>query len=262
MLKVKSLGLASMVVMLGMYSGSASAQSTFVMDDAMKGEIEKVVKETFKNDPGYFMNLMNDHIMEEQAKAEQEEADKMKVEVVKTEGKPFVGAEKPVMEVVYFFDVNCVYCKSIEPVLKKFYTDNKDVRLSFREIPILSQTSNTAAMVGHVVWQMFPEKYPELHSLFMETEGAISDEQIALKVKQVLGVKDADKVFAAVADEKSPVMVKAQDIIKENLDTSREVGITGTPFLYIANTNTAIRGAVPTLADDLNNTLKNLKASK
>ena len=56
-----------------------------------------------------------------------------------------LGPKNASVTIVEFFDYNCGYCKRVFPSLMKIVEENDDVRVVFKEFPILSENSRTAA---------------------------------------------------------------------------------------------------------------------
>ncbi len=78
---------------------------------------------------------------------------------------PWLGAEKPKVTVVEFFDYRCPYCKVVEPELMKRLAAQKDLRIVFKELPILSPQSEYAAYGALLAWR--EGKYRPVHSALM-----------------------------------------------------------------------------------------------
>ena len=54
-----------------------------------------------------------------------------------------LGPKNASVTIVEFFDYNCGYCKRVFPSLMKIVEENDDVRVVFKEFPILSDNSRT-----------------------------------------------------------------------------------------------------------------------
>jgi protein-disulfide isomerase len=63
-------------------------------------------------------------------------------------GSSWRGSAKPDVTLVEFFDYACPYCKASNPVVDRLLKEDKDVRLVYRELPILGQDSVTAARLS------------------------------------------------------------------------------------------------------------------
>ena len=58
------------------------------------------------------------------------------------------GSAKPDVTLVEFFDYACPYCKASNPAVDRLLKEDKDLRLVYRELPILGADSVTAARLS------------------------------------------------------------------------------------------------------------------
>ena len=58
------------------------------------------------------------------------------------------GAEKPDVTLTYFYDYACGYCRQSNPDIERLLKENDDLRVVYRELPILGPDSVTAARVS------------------------------------------------------------------------------------------------------------------
>jgi len=242
------LGTAASLVFVG---GSTAEAEVKVLDEAA---VVDILRAEIARDPGFILEALNKH-MERQQAQERERYDNMVVdaraEIAASEGRPFIGAENPTVELVYFFDVNCGYCKRLEPSIRRVVEENKDVRISHREIPILAESSRSAALLANIVWQMFPEKYTSLHEKLIDHQGALNDEIIEVKLTEVLGAADAARVLGEASNINSDFVKNATAAVQENLALAEKAGITGTPFVYVLQGDGLMRGAAENAYEQL-----------
>ncbi|HEY8191558.1 MAG TPA: DsbA family protein [Alphaproteobacteria bacterium] len=139
---------------------------------------------------------------------------------------PSAGNPKGDVTVVEFFDYNCGYCKkAVEDVVKLLESD-KNLKVIFKEMPILSPASQDAAR-----WALAAHKqgkYYEYHVALMKDpnqKNAAEFESLAKK----LGL-DVDKMRKD-ADSK-----EVRETIEKNLNMARDLGIRGTPGFIIGDT--------------------------
>lgn len=73
------------------------------------------------------------------------------------------------MTVIEFFDYNCGYCKRALPDIQAAIKDDANLRVVFKDMPILGPTSKTAAL-----WALAAHKqgkYFDYHVALMEHKG-------------------------------------------------------------------------------------------
>ena len=79
---------------------------------------------------------------------------------------PVVGNPNGTKTLVEFFDYRCPYCKVADPALPDFLKAHPDVRLVFKEFPILSEGSEAAAKLALAAARQ--GKYWPVHQAFMQ----------------------------------------------------------------------------------------------
>ena len=210
-------------------SGSALAQDAApAFNDAQKKEIEKIIQDYIMSNPKIVMDAAqkfqaNQEEMESQA---MEKAIKDKAEALYNDpATPVAGNPKGDVTLVEFFDYNCGYCKIAFKDVQTLVNEDKNLKVVFKEIPILSETSNIAARYALAANKQ--GKYWEFHAALMGTSGGISEtmiDQIGKDLKLDMTKLKADADSAEIRAE-----------IEKNMDLARELGITGTPGFVIAD---------------------------
>lgn len=190
-----------------------------------KAEVEKIVHD-------YIMNngqVILDSVEQFQRKSmEAKQADGLarhRDTLFKDEKSPFIGNEKGDVVVIEFFDYNCGYCKRVLPQVQSITEKDKNVKVVFREFPILGPTSETAskwALAAHK-----QGKYFEFHRGMMEHKGAINQEALDAVAKAA----GLDLAKAKTDAESSDVII----LIEKNRLLASEMGITGTPAFIIGD---------------------------
>lgn len=149
-------------------SDQASASSS--LNDTQRAEVEAIAKKVITDNPDLVMTSLQG--MQEKMRQKQMEVAAKGLKEYKAdlynENSPAAGAESPVVTVVEFFDYHCGYCKKVTPVIRDVLAKNKDVRVIFKEFPILSPDSRNASRAALAVWRLKPEKYFEYHQMMMD----------------------------------------------------------------------------------------------
>lgn len=128
--------------------------------------------------------------------------------------------------VVEFFDYRCSYCRQSMATLRALLKADPQVRLVYKEFPILGPQSLTAARVA-VAARKDP-RYEALHGALMTAPSPLDEEQ-ALRIAATLGM---DRIALAEAMKAAEV----EDILKANHTLARSLGINGTPAFVIGET--------------------------
>ncbi len=146
---------------------------------------------------------------------------------------PSVGNPEGDAVVVEFFDYNCPYCKRAAADVKALLAADSNVRVVYREWPILGEGSVFATRAALAARAQ--DKYDEMHEGLMEMRGR-AEEASVLALARSVGL-DVDQL---VADMQS-------DAVNNHIATSEQLaqslGFTGTPSFVIGDA--LVPGAVP-----------------
>ncbi len=138
---------------------------------------------------------------------------------------PVLGNPDGDVTVVEFFDYNCPYCKRAAPEVEALVAADPNVRLVYREWPILGEGSVYATRASLAARNQ--GKYKEFHDAMMALKGR-ANEQSVLRVARQIGL-DIDKLKADMQS----------DAVAEHITTSMRLteamGVTGTPAFVIGD---------------------------
>lgn len=130
------------------------------------------------------------------------------------------GAAKPKVTMVYFFDYACGYCRQSNPDIERLLKENADLRIVYRELPILgpasvvaSRFSLNAAKAG---------RFAQFHDT-MYAEGAPTEASITAAAK------------AAGLDPKLAPDPQQDAELSANQMMAGQLGATGTPLFIVGD---------------------------
>jgi len=146
-------------------------------------------------------------------------------------GNAWAGNPKADVTIVEFSDFACPHCKSSTAVIKRLLDEDKNLRVVFRELPILSEASNDAALMALAAAKQ--DKYFAFHTGLFDT-GRPSQSTINQAAKAAgLDLNKAAQVINSA---------EARQEIQNNIELARAIQASGTPAWVIGN-ETAV-GAV------------------
>jgi NAD(P)-dependent dehydrogenase (short-subunit alcohol dehydrogenase family)/protein-disulfide isomerase len=160
-------------------------------------------------------------------------------DIYRSPNAPVAGNPDGDITVVEFFDYNCGYCKRGFSEIAKLVEKDKNVRVVFKEFPILRDESEQAAKVALAA--RMQGKYWEVHSEMIQTKGLVN-ETVGLKTAEKHGL-DMAKLKTDMA---SPEVKAELDRVKE---LAKTLSINGTPHFLVGDQ--AIGGAPENLYDVL-----------
>lgn len=137
---------------------------------------------------------------------------------------PTGGNPKGDVTIVTFFDYNCGYCKKASPALEKLVADDGNIRLVYKDWPILAETSVVGAQMALAA--KYQGKYEAAHKALMELRGLSSANMGA--ALRAAGVDTAK--LSADLKGKGPEIAA---LLKRNLDQANALELPGTPVYLI-----------------------------
>lgn len=223
--KLKITSLLASTLFFTSLAGCAEAgqKSEQTLDLADKVAVEKVVREYL---------LENPEVIEEALALLDERRDRKSIVAVANELRKdkrdfSIGPKNAKVTIVEFFDYNCSFCKESTAWMQSVIKEHpKDVRVVFKELPILDRRTRTsrnaakAAMAAHK-----QGKYMEMHLALMAGTDLNEKFITSTAVKVGLNLKDFE------ADMANP---KLDEQLEDGMFlASRIPGLTGTPFFVI-----------------------------
>ncbi len=138
--------------------------------------------------------------------------------------------------IVEFSDYRCPYCRKAHPEVAELIRQDGNIRLIYKEYPILGEGSLTASRFAIATMLTHgPEAYHEVSNALMEMRGEPTTE--ALKaIAERLGL-DAAEIALKMADD------EVETIIRRNQELGQRLRINGTPTFIVEDQ--FLRGYVP-----------------
>ena len=189
-------------------------------------QIDKQIEDYFMRNPEKLEQalenmqaFMEDRANRQQAEALLQNADKL----YRDEADYTMGPQNAPITIVEFFDYNCGYCKRSFAPLMEVLEENKDVRLVFKEYPILGEPSYLASSTALAINDKM--KYLTYHSKLMTHSGRVSQ----AVVEKILGeLKLPPQKLQADARSDKYVLQLA-----ETRQLADAIGVNGTPAFVI-----------------------------
>jgi protein-disulfide isomerase len=141
-------------------------------------------------------------------------------------GSAWAGNPDGDVTVVEYFDYNCGYCRASLPMVADLLKRDPNIRIVYRDLPILTESSRTAARASLTAAQQ--GKFQAFHDA-LYAAGPVSDATIGTAARK-----------AGLAPT-APAPIDAE--IARNLETAAKLGVTGTPSWVIGDR--VLSGALP-----------------
>lgn len=235
---VKSvLGLGSALALLAAVglTGATQVAAEETLTEAEKAAIEDLIEKYIQTHPDIILESVRAYT-ERQEVAAREAAEsnltKLREQILFDPMAPVAGNPDGDITVVEFFDYRCGYCKRSLDMVMAMIDEDPNLRVVFKEFPILSPQSRRAAQAALAAQKQ--GKYLEYHYALMSSRGSFDDEQILDIAAEVgLDIGQLEK------DMEAPEITAYLDSVQ---DLARSLDIRGTPTFVVENQ--IVRGAV------------------
>jgi protein-disulfide isomerase len=152
---------------------------------------------------------------------------------------PVGGNPNGNVTVVEFFDYNCPYCRAMAPLMEKAEAADPQLRIVYKEFPILSAGSVFAAKAALAANKQ--GKYLAFHRALYQVRGQI-DETKLLEVAGTVGL-DIARMKADMQD------AAVEHMLDKNNKLAQALHITGTPGFVAGGPDRRDRSQRPPSAD-------------
>ena len=246
-----SLRSLSLALICGIAATAAAFGGAAKADDPnptlQRQQIETIIHDYLLHNPDVliaaFRQAEDKSHKDDAAKASQAVADHSR-ELFSDPSAPVGGNAQGNETIVEFFDYRCAYCKQAEPSVEAMLKQNPNLRVVYKEFPILGPVSVSAAHAALAAQRQ--GKYDAFHAAMTEAHGNITDEAV-YRIAASVGL-DIDTLKRDMA---SPELAQQ---IKENQKLADALNIRGTPAFVIGDK------VVPGVADIA--TLKSMVADE
>lgn len=140
---------------------------------------------------------------------------------------PIGGNPDGSVTIVEFFDYRCGYCKRVFPAIEEILAEDKDIKIVFKEFPILGEDSVLASRAALATWFNWPDQYHKFHTELMSSRGSLNQNKV-FELASIAGI-DVTALKAAMKDE------KVDEAIARTMKLAEFLDINGTPGFIIGN---------------------------
>lgn len=218
------------------------------MSDAEKTAFGGAVREYLLENPEVLIEAMN--ALEQRRLADETKNDAAMIaqlhDQIYNDGHSWVGGNPDGdMTVVEFIDYRCGVCRQVFPHIEEVMAGDKNLRVIFKDLPILGQESDMAARFAVAVKQAEgDDAYKKVHDHFFTMRGNVSIE--GLKATATEMGFDADAIIEAMNSD------AVTDVLRANAQLANQLQIGGTPSFIIGDTllrGMPQTGIVPVIED-------------
>lgn len=225
MLSLRTVSMAALVFGL-LPAWPLSVSAADAPDAARRQEIETIVREYLRAHPEIVMEALQEMERRDQEAQQKQRAETIRArlaDLTQDPASPVAGNPKGSVTIVEFFDYQCGYCKREAGEMKKLLQADPDVRVVYKDLPILGPASVFAARAALAAQKQ--GKHEALHTALLETSERLTDQEV-LRLAAQAGLNTAQ----LEKDMADPSVTAALD---RNFQLQRALNIQGTPALIV-----------------------------
>ncbi len=202
------------------------------MSDGERDAFGAAVREYLLENPEVLIEAMN--ALEQRRLAEESKNDATMLAQLQSEiyedGHSWEGGNPDGdVTVVEFIDYRCGVCRQVFPHVEEVLANDKNLKIIFKDLPILGQESDMAARFAIAVKQAEgDEAYKKVHDHFYTMRGNVTLE--GLKATATEMGFDGDALIAAMNSD------AVTDVLRKNAQLAEQLQIAGTPSFIIGDT--------------------------
>jgi len=220
--------------------GLSALRGAGVASNMPQDEFERRVRAYLVDHPEVIVEAMNglDARQGEQQAAEAQALLKSHTDdVFRDPDSPVGGNPGGDVTLVEFFDYNCPYCRMMAPVMSEAEAADPQLRIVYKELPILGPNSVFAAKAALAAHKQ--GKYVAFHRALYQIRGPVEEAKV-IEVAGTLGL-DIDRMKADMQD------AAVDGVLDKTGKLAQALRITGTPGFVVGEQITTGATDLPTL---------------
>ncbi len=235
---------------LALTPAAALAQDSDVFSDEQVTAIEAILARHLRENPDVVLEAIEALRARMETKRKQEITRRMgayRNQLERDPGSHVGGNPEGDVTIVEFFDYRCPYCKRDLPILRELLAEDTNLRIVYKEFPILGPDSVVASKAA--IASRKQGKYHAFHVALMKSRGKLTEQTIA----QIATETGLDWIRLQVDMQDSSIMA----IIRDNRALAKALDITYTPGFVIGDAiipgfaqKDALKQAIATVRED------------
>ena len=190
--------------------------------------LEQKIEKFILNNPEVILESLKNY--EQQKEKEQKVDNEIKVkkyfkQLNDTTNGLYMGNLDSNKTIIKFFDYNCSYCKKAYFDLEKILEKEKDIRVIYKNFPILSENSVLLAKLGVLAAEKSNKTFEEFYSMINKKKGLVNESELS-KILQKIDL-DPDQLNNSIINK------RVESKLKKDVDLAKNLGLRGTPAFVI-----------------------------
>jgi len=223
---------AMIFIMSGLLANptNVKADESKALTDAQTKQVEQLIEKYLDENPEVVIQAIHKYQQqqeEEQRLRQVHNLESMRELLERSDTSPVRGNPEGDVTLVEFFDYRCGYCKRVHSTVTDTVKADGNVRLVYKEFPVLGPESVYLARASLGIFFTNPDKYSAFHDALITSRGQLNPARV-MSIAEDIGLKAAD-VEAGMKDP------RVDEEIQRNIQMARSLGINGTPGFVIGS---------------------------
>ena len=206
-----------------------------VITNKQEKAINKLIEDYIMDHPDIILKSIEEMRQREQRKEQEaikENLIALEDEIMRNSTDPVVGNMDGDVTIVEFFDYRCGYCKNFYDTLFEVLNEDDNLRIVFKELPILGPSSLLAAKVAIAASRQ--NLYMPFHQKMMNLRGNFDEKRI-FDIAEEVGLD-------LVRLKKDMSLGEVEGILTDTQTLANKLSIAGTPAIILGSA--IVRGAI------------------
>ena len=202
----------------------------FISKVGLTKDINKQIENFILENPEIIIKSLENYekkIFDENTKKNKKQILQKSSQIFNSDNGMFSGDKNAKHTIVEFFDYNCSYCKKAHNDLKKVLNNVPNVKVVYKNFPILSEQSMKLAKIALLISMKSNEKFNIFHDAVMKKKGLLSEDDLSNVLKKInLNLSNLEREL----DNKQI----SQNIFSDT-QLAKDLNLQGTPAFIINN---------------------------
>lgn len=220
---------AALLISTGANAAKPAASTSTNLSPAQVQQIQQVIHDYLLQNPQLMVQVFQKLQMQQQAQMQQKA--KLSIQanskaLYNDPNSPVIGNTTGAVTLVEFFDYQCPHCKEMASIVSNLVTQDKNLKVVFKEFPIFpgSMYAAQAALAAQL-----QGKYWQLHNALMAANNPLTQSGV-LAAAQSVGLD-----VAQLQKDMNSDTIKNE--LQQNEQLAEKLGLQGTPAFIVQSNN-------------------------
>jgi len=189
---------------------------------------EKVIEKYILENPETILQSLKNYEEKkdlENKKENKSKINKLKKEIFLNDNNLYSGNRDSQRIIVEFFDYNCSYCKKAHEDIDKLLEKHKDLKVIYKNFPILSEKSVELAKIGLLIARKSNKKFNSFHKTLMKKRKIPTENELR-KILKKLDL-EFDDIKRNLSDK------SLDENLKSDFQLAQKLELRGTPAFIV-----------------------------